>query len=59
HFTLRRSAVPAGISTLVPLLLTVYGTQGVTFCRFTAESDAAGRSTSRAQTDWLYGRFEL
>ncbi|MBD2798540.1 hypothetical protein ID856_18920, partial [Xenorhabdus sp. 18] len=43
HFTLRRFAVPAGISTFVLLLLTVYGTQGVTFCRFTAESDAAAK----------------
>ncbi|MDC9594931.1 hypothetical protein [Xenorhabdus sp. IM139775] len=33
----------AGISILVPFLLIVYGTQGVTFCRFTAESDAAAK----------------
>ncbi|WFQ79616.1 hypothetical protein PXH59_19055 [Xenorhabdus sp. SF857] len=38
--------MPVGISALVRLLLTVRGTQGVTFCRFTAESDAAAKEQS-------------
>ncbi|WP_340621513.1 hypothetical protein [Xenorhabdus siamensis] len=33
----------AGISTLTQLLLTVHRTQGVTFCGFIAESDAAAK----------------
>jgi hypothetical protein len=39
----RRFAVPAGISTPARPLLTISGTQGVTFCRFIAESDAAAK----------------
>ncbi|WP_187650312.1 hypothetical protein [Xenorhabdus indica] len=35
--------MPAGISTLARPLLSVHRTQGVTFCGFTAESDAAAK----------------
>ncbi|WFQ80878.1 hypothetical protein PXH59_07205 [Xenorhabdus sp. SF857] len=38
--------MPAGISTLSLPWLTVRGTQGVTFGRFTAESDAAAKEQS-------------
>ncbi|WP_340617819.1 hypothetical protein [Xenorhabdus entomophaga] len=40
---MQRFAAPAGLSTLASLLLTVHETQGVTFRRFTAESDAAAK----------------
>ncbi|WP_145956661.1 hypothetical protein [Xenorhabdus budapestensis] len=42
HFTLNLT-VPTGISTLARLFLIVCGIQGVTFGRFTAESDAAAK----------------
>ncbi|MBE8598270.1 hypothetical protein [Xenorhabdus sp. BG5] len=35
--------MPTSISTLASFLLTVRGTQGVTFCGFIAESDAAAK----------------
>ncbi|WP_155399175.1 hypothetical protein [Xenorhabdus bovienii] len=45
-------AATTGISTLTLLLLTVRGTQGVTFCRFTAESDAAAKEQYNPDRLW-------
>ncbi|WP_374053350.1 hypothetical protein [Xenorhabdus taiwanensis] len=42
----------AGISTLAQLLLIVRGTQGVTFCRFTAESDAVAKEQHNSDRLW-------
>ncbi|WP_166304753.1 MULTISPECIES: hypothetical protein [Morganellaceae] len=44
--------MPASIPTLAQLLLTVYGTQGVTFRRFTAESDAAAKEQHNPDRLW-------
>lgn len=45
-------AATTGISTLSLLLLAVRGTQGVTFSRFTAESDAAAKEQYNPDRLW-------